>query len=265
MTLSSMQNPKIKQIVKLKNKRERDKLGLFVIEGYRECLRALEAGVEFIQFFYSKDLFLGENEFELINRIHAEKFEVASYIFEKCSYRDRPDGLLAIAKIKKRRIEDLEEILKKEDPLIVIAEAIEKPGNLGSMLRTADATGCDALIVCNQCTDIYNPNVVRSSTGMLFSIPVFELDNQTALHLMKKYQIQTIATTPHTDGYYYEINFKKSSAILVGTEQLGLSDFWINNADIKTKIPMLGKADSLNVSNATTVMLYEVVRQRRSI
>ncbi|MBI5274097.1 MAG: RNA methyltransferase [Chlamydiales bacterium] len=265
MDITSIHNPKIKTVTRLKNKKDRDETGLFLIEGYRECLRAKEANWTFTQLFYAPDLFLGENEYDLIDSIQAQKFEVTKEVFAKISYRDRPDGLLAIAKVQNKTVKDLDHYLAKiKDPFLIIAESIEKPGNLGSILRSADATGCHGVIVANRCTDIYNPNVVRSSVGTLFTVPVFELSNQEIMPIMKKYHIDLVAATPHTDELYYDINMKGPIAILVGTEQLGLSVFWISQASHRIKIPMLGKADSLNVSNATTVLMYEVVRQRHS-
>ncbi len=261
-----MQNPKIKQIQKLRDKRGRDQSGLFVIEGYRECLRAQEAHWPFTQLFYCPSLFLGSNEKALIADVSAEKFEVDADVFRKISMRDRPDGIMAIAKTKHSTAKDLEELLiKKNHPFLIIAEAIEKPGNLGSILRSADATGVDAVIVANRCTDIYNPNVIRSSVGTLFTVPVFELANEEICSLMQKHQIDLLAATPHTPHLYFEVDLKGPIAILVGTEQLGLSAFWLEKATKRIKLPMLGKADSLNVSNATTVLLYEVIRQRHHL
>lgn len=265
MKIESMQNPKIKLIQRLKNKRDRDKQGLFLVEGYRECLRAKEANWIFDKIFYSKEHFLGENEFDLINSINAPAIEISKGIFSKISYRDRPDGMLGLVHMQKHTEEDLNCLLnKKENPYLVIAEAIEKPGNLGSILRSADATGCDGVIVANHCTDIYNPNVVRSSVGTLFTTPVFQLTNEQILPLMKKYGIELLAATPHTEHIYYEVDMTHPIGIIVGTEQIGLSNFWMQQATLQVKIPMLGMADSLNVANATTVLMYEVVRQRYS-
>ncbi len=266
LTITSMQNPKIKHIQKLRDKRDRDQTGQFVIEGFRECLRAKEANWPFLQIFYSPSLFLGVNEKALISSISAEKFEVNGDVFRKISLRDRPDGIMAVAKTKHFIKEDLDHFLtKKDNPFLVIAEAIEKPGNLGSILRSADATGVDAVIVANRCTDIYNPNVIRSSVGTLFTVPVFELSNEEICEVVKKYKIDLLAATPHTPHLYFDVDLKGPIAILVGTEQLGLSSFWMEKATKKIKLPMLGKADSLNVSNATTVLLYEVIRQRHHL
>lgn len=266
LMIQSAQNPKIKQIQKLRDKRDRDEAHQFIIEGYRECLRAYEANWPFLQLFYSPELFLGSNEQSLIASISAEKFEVEPSLFRKISMRDRPDGMIAIAKTKHFTGKDFDHFLEqKKNPFLVIAEAIEKPGNLGSILRSADATGVDAVIVAERCTDIYNPNVVRSSVGTLFTVPVFELSNEDIYKVIQKYGIDLLAATPHTPHLYYDIDLKGPIALLVGTEQLGLSSFWMEKATKKIKLPMLGKADSLNVSNATTVLLYEVIRQRHHL
>jgi len=142
-------------------------------------------------------------------------------------------------------------------------ESIEKPGNLGSILRSCDATGVDALIVCDPKTDIHNPNVIRSSVGAFFLVPIFQLGSTEAIDILKRHSIDLLATTPHTDQFYDEVDLKKGVAVILGTEQLGLSDLFMKEATIKVKMPMLGKMDSLNVSNAASVMMYEVVRQRR--
>jgi RNA methyltransferase, TrmH family len=266
--ISSVDNPKVKELLGLREKRERDRSGLFLIEGYRELLRAQHAQVKFDKLFVCPELFLGSNEGELIDKIKrtgASLIHCSSKVFEKISYRDRPDGLVAIAKTMNTTLRELETTLKnKNNPLLVIAVGIEKPGNLGTILRSSDSAGADGVIVCDRCTDIYNPNVVRASVGTLFTLPVIETSTQDALAWLRKMHIQTIATTPSTEKIYSQIDLKKGSAIVVGTEQVGLSDEWLKNADLKVKIPMLGVADSLNVAMATTILLYEAVRQRQN-
>lgn len=267
MKIQSLQNPKVKNIIKLKNKRERDETGLFFIEGYREALRALEGGIEVVFLMNSPSHFLGENEDALISEFEkkgAEIFEVSPEIFEKISMRDRPDGIALVALQNPKGEKELKLLLqKKEHPFLCVAEAIEKPGNLGSILRSCDGVGVDGFIVCNECTDIYNPNVVRSSVGTLFTVPIFEMSSEVALQLFKDYHIQVVTTTPSATKEYTEVDYKKGVAIAMGTEQLGLSDIWFEEEFEKVVIPMMGKADSLNVANATTLVLYEALRQRR--
>ncbi len=264
--LSSVQNSKVKDAVRLRDRRDRDKTGLFVIEGYRELLRAEGAEEAFVTLFICPELFLGENEPTLIKAIEgrgAQVFTCAASVFKKLSYRDRPDGLIAIARQRTRILDDLEEIISTTSaPCLVVAEAIEKPGNLGTILRSADASDVDAVLVCDKCTDIYNPNVVRASVGTLFTVPVVQCSSKDAIKWLRKHNIAVAAATPHADDIYTDVDFKQGVAIAVGTEQLGLSELWMSQADIQVRIPMRGVADSLNVATATTLLLYEVLRQR---
>lgn len=259
--LSSLQNPKVKEALSLRERRDRKKTGYFLIEGYRETFRAFEGKQPFIRLFYCPELFLGENEPALIERIRESGAEVLSCteaVFQKLSYRDRPDGLLAIGLQKPLKLDVL-----KDPTFLVVAEAIEKPGNLGTILRSSDAVGVDGVIVADRCTDIYNPNVVRASVGTLFTQPVIEADGDEVLRWLKEKGIKIVATTPHAKEEYTNVDLTVPIAIAVGTEQVGLSDKWIDSADIQVRIPMLGVADSLNVATATTLVLYEALRQRR--
>lgn len=266
--ITSLQNPKVKEAIHLRERHERDRTSYFIIEGYREVLRATDANWEILSLFICPELFLGTNEEALINRIFSKKAQVftcSQKVFEKLSYRDRPDGLIAIARQKKRNLSDLNALLKNKTlPLIIVAEAIEKPGNLGTILRSSDAVGADALIVCDKCTDIYNPNVVRASVGTLFSVPTVEATSDETLEWLKNNQICILAATPHAEKEFTDVNLKRPIAIAVGTEQLGLSEKWMSQADVQVKIPMNGIADSLNVAMATTLLMYEALRQRKS-
>lgn len=264
--INSLQNPKIKLVVKLRDRRDRDSLGLFPIEGYRELLRACDGMREMETLFICPELFLGSNEPALIQRI-AEKgvpvLRCSEPVFRKMSYRDRPDGLIAIAPHYSSSLQDLEKILaEKPIPFLVVAEAIEKPGNLGTILRSSDAVALDALIVCDRCTDIHNPNVVRASVGTLFTVPVIEAESKETIAFLKKKGIKILAATPHAEAEYTDIDMTLPLAIAVGTEQLGLSRLWMDEADICVRIPMCGTADSLNVAMATTLLMYEALRQR---
>lgn len=260
MIITSPQNQKIKDVVKLRDRRSRDSSDLFLIEGYREILRAVEGGVQLDSLFFCPQLFLGSNEKSLIERIEASHYQCVENVFRKISYRDRPDGLLAVAKQKHLQ---LEELVLKENPFLVIAEAIEKPGNLGTILRSCDAVGIDALIVSDRCTDIYNPNVVRASVGTLFTVPVVEAEGKEILPWLKAKGISIVAATPHAKINYTDAPLAGGIAIAVGTEQYGLSPLWMEQADIQVSLPMRGAADSLNVATATTVLLYEALRQRK--
>ena len=266
LEILSTQNATFKSLVKLLEKKERTKTGLFLIEGYREILRAYEGNITGVNLFICPEFFLGSNERELIasfEKKQVKPIRLSKQLFEKLSFRDRPDGMLLLAKQFDTSHESLKAFLKtKKNPFLLVAEAMEKPGNLGSILRSCDAAGVDAVIVCDECTDIYNPNVVRSSVGTLFTVKVFEASSSETLKLLKDEKILVVAATPSAKNFYTDENFNQPVAIAVGTEQLGLSKTWMDQADIQVKIPMLGKADSLNVANATTLLLYEVVRQR---
>ena len=261
--ISSLQNPRVKQLVKLRDRRSRDEGGVFLIEGYREIRRALEKQIPLRELYYSPEWFLGENERTLIAQAEqcgAQSFELTKDTFAKVAYRERPDGLLAVAPQWKR---DLRELAVSAAPFLLVVEAIEKPGNLGTILRSADAAGCDAVIVCDPVTDIFNPNVVRASTGVLFSVPLFVEESTRVLAWLREHRIETVATTPSAETIYFNADLHGPLAIIMGSEQYGLSEFWLQAADVKVKIPMAGQADSLNVAMATIITLFEAVRQRR--
>ena len=260
--ISSLQNPRIKQLVKLRDRRPRDEAGVFLVEGYREVRRALEKKVAVSEVYFSPDWFLGENEPALLAQAAAagaQLFELSKEAFAKVAYRERPDGLLAVAPQWKRALEDL---ALKAAPLLLVVEAIEKPGNLGTILRSADAAGCDAVIVCDPVTDIFNPNVVRASTGVLFSVPLVVEESARVLAWLREKKIRTIATTPTAEKIYSAADLRGPLAIVMGSEQYGLSEFWLQKADLPVRIPMAGQADSLNVAMATIITLFEAVRQR---
>jgi RNA methyltransferase, TrmH family len=263
----SLQNNKVKNAVKLRQRRDRDRSNTFLVEGYRELLRATEKNVPVSTLFICPDLFLGENEGELIKMIAekgAEIIRCSEPVFQKLSYRDRPDGLLAVAPQLKHSLKDLESSIKnKAAPFFVVAEAIEKPGNLGTILRSADAVGVDGVIVCDRCTDIHNPNVVRASVGTLFTQPVVEASGSEVMKWLKEKNVSMLAATPSATKEYTEVDLTGPVAVVLGTEQYGLSDMWMQDADYQVKIPMMGIADSLNVAMATSLLLYEVLRQRR--
>lgn len=267
LLITSLQNPRIKQVAHLRDRKERDASGLFLIEGYRELLRAVQAGRKMESLFICPELFLGENEPDLIQTVAASKaavFRCSENVFRKISYRDRPDGLIAVSLQQNKGLQDLDKILEHRPfPFLMIAEAIEKPGNLGTILRSSDAVGLDALIVCDRCTDIHNPNVVRASVGTLFSVPVIEAGGEETLQWLKGRGIAVLAATPSAQKEFTDVDMTGPLAIALGTEQLGLSPLWMDNADIQVKIPMQGMADSLNVAMAATLLAYEAHRQRR--
>lgn len=261
----SFQNPKFKSALALMERRDRKKEKKFLIEGFRELTRAHIGGMKFLELWICPELFLGENEQDLIEKIASSGafvFKVPKALFEKLSYRDRPDGLVAVSPFFHVSLNDIEKIVgSKQQSLILVAEGIEKPGNLGSILRSADAVKVDAVISCDPRTDIFNPNVIRSSVGTLFTQPVAEASSQDTLELLKKQGYKLLSATPAGDTVYTQCDLKGKVALIVGCEQLGLSSLWMNACDKQVVIPMLGVADSLNVSTATTLLLYEYRRQ----
>lgn len=262
ITITSLQNQRVKDAFRLRERRDREKEKKTLLEGYRELTRAFEYGLELLECFYCPEMFLGQNEMALITKLEGagvQAAEVNSQILTKLAYRDRPEGLIAIAKTKEH---SLAEIPLVEGGLYIIAEAVEKPGNLGSILRSADAAGAAGLIVCDKRTDIYNPNVIRASTGAIFAVPLAEASSAEAAEWLKKNKIRTMAASPHSEKIYTDLDMSGSIAVIVGAEQYGLSKFWMDNAEYTVKIPMLGKIDSLNVATAATIILYEAARQK---
>lgn len=255
MDITSTQNPRVKHIVKLRDdKRTRKEDGLMLVEGFDEIQLAISAG-------HTPRTLLSAPE--IVSRALAysapETLTVSRAVFERISSRENPDGWLGIFPIPITTIADLR---LRDRPLVVVAESIEKPGNLGAILRSADAAGVDALLVTNSRVDVWNPNVVRASRGAVFSVPVVECDNASALKWLKRGEIRIVAASPSATEIYSNMNLRQPVAIIVGTEDEGLSDFWLANADVKVKIPMMGKVNSLNVSVSTALILYEAVRQR---
>jgi TrmH family RNA methyltransferase len=261
-TITSLQNPRLKRLIRLRDRRARDEEGAFLVEGYREVRRALEKKVALGELFFSRDWFLGVNEPALLAEAEAagaRLYELSKEAFAKVAYRERPDGILAVAPQWKRALADL---ALPAAPLILVVEAIEKPGNLGTILRSADAAGCDAVIVCDPVTDLFNPNVVRASTGVLFSVPCVVEDSEKVLAWLKARGIRSVATTPAAAEVYSDSDLRGPLAIVMGSEQFGLSEFWLKSADLPVRIPMAGQADSLNVAMAALITLFEAVRQR---
>ena len=263
MEISSPSNPKLKYVVKLRSCSMREESGEMIVEGYRECRRALDLGYHPRAIFHCPDLYLkNENEDTLIAdaaKAGAEVFTCSKVCFEKIAYKERPDGLLMIGPHVSIKLKDLK---LPENALVIVTEAIEKPGNLGTILRSADAAKVAAVIVCDRTTDIHNPNVVRASTGTMFSVPIVEATSDEALAFLKEHNFKILAATPHAEKLHFEVNLTGNVAIALGAEQYGLTAKWMDGAELRVRIPMLGLADSLNVSAAATILVYEAVRQR---
>ncbi|MEI6891276.1 MAG: RNA methyltransferase [Pontiella sp.] len=263
--IESPQNPRVKQAVKLRKGKVRKELKQTLVEGFREIHRAFDSGWEFSELYFCPDLYLDTHENRLVEKIQRSGvpiFQCSEIAFRKMSYRDTPDGLMALSPLVGKT---LDELILPENPLLLIAEDLEKPGNLGTILRTADATGVDAVIACDHKTDLNNPNVIRASIGTLFFMPVAEATTEETVQWLKKRGIQSLAAVPGAAKEYTHANMQRGTAIVVGAEDEGLSDAWKDGADLKVGIPMLGKNDSLNVSTAAAILLYEAVRQRRKM
>ena len=252
----SINNPEIKNIIKLKKARERKRQGLILVEGRHEVFLARESGLDIKKLYYSSE-FVSDENFKIETD---DVVEVEKEIFKKISLREKPDGYLGLFYAKEF---ELEKVKLGKNPLVIVLEAVEKPGNLGAILRTADAVQADAVLVCNLQTDIFNPNVIRASLGTVFTNQLVVCSSSEAISWLKKNGIKIFSTTPEASVLYFEANFSESVAIIVGTEHEGLSQIWLDEADKKIKIPMLGRVDSLNVSVSAGVVVYEARRQRK--
>ena len=261
MVITSTKNERIKSLQKLAKSSERKKEDVFVIEGKRELEKAIQSGYKFTEAFFCPNV-ISEDEINRLFGFDIPKTAISHHVFESIAYRENRDGLIALAKPKNVSLNDLK---LSKNPLVIVLEAVEKPGNLGAMLRTADASGADAIIVCDPITDIYNPNVIRASLGCIFTKPVVCCKSEEAIAFFKLKNITTLATTPDAKSIYFDQNLNKPIAIVMGTEADGLSDYWLKNTDVQVKVPMLGIADSLNVSVCLSVVLYESVRQRLQV
>jgi len=254
--ISSEQNPRIKNIVKLQEKsRERKKQGLFVIDGLREIKEALNGGIIISEIFVCPEL-AGD---EIKNFSDIKTLYVSEEIYKKICYKEKPAGVLAVARPK---LLELSSLSLQKNPLLVILEAVEKPGNLGAIIRSAYAAGVDAIIINDEQTDIYNPNVVRASEGLVFRLPVIVASREESINFLSEKEIKVFAAALVGAKKYVDVDFKMGSAILLGTESTGLSKEWIKKADEIIKIPMKAGIDSLNVSVSAAILIFEAWKQR---
>lgn len=253
--ITSSTNPKVKWLKSLhKNNVRRDE-GVFVVEGVKEIAAALDSGYEPHSFFICPELY-GETIPDAIT----QNFSLLSKdIFEKVSYRSGSDGMIAVFVAKQRTLAELN---FTDNPLFIVIESVEKPGNLGAIIRTADGVGADGVIICNEKTDLFNPNVIRSSVGTVFSKQVVSARNEAVYDFLQNHEITPFGAIISDDAKaYFQADFTRPSAIILGTEHEGLSVFWKQRAS-PLVIPMLGSNDSLNVSAAAAIMSYEALRQR---
>ena len=254
--ITSVQNARIKHVVALQQKSAlRREEGLFVVEGQREIEHCIACGYEIVELFVLDSLnYTGNLPATL----------VTSQVYEKMAYRGSTEGIIAVVKAKRHDLSDLSTLTANHSPLIIVLESVEKPGNLGAILRTAEAANVDAVIVCDPLTDLYNPNLIRASIGGVFSVPTAVCDSKASITFLKERGIR-ILTAQLQDSYeYYDYDMRRATAIVMGTESTGLTDQWREAADAHIRIPMLGRLDSLNVSVSAAILMYEAVRQRNS-
>ena len=260
--ITSSQNSKIKDLLSLRDKsRLRRESGLFVVEGAREFVRALRCGFEARSVFYCAKYLRDGSTAAYIDSCGGTPFEVSEQVYDRIACREGAEGVVAVMK---SRYPALEEISFKGDPLILVLESVEKPGNIGAVLRTADAAGADAVIVCDPRTDLYNPNLIRASLGSIFSVKTVACTSEEAAAWLRKNDIQILTAQLQDSKPYYDTDMKGGTAIVMGTEDAGLSDFWRNCSDAHIRIPMNGLMDSLNVSVSAAILCFEAVRQRNS-
>lgn len=256
--ITSPQNERIKYLVQLQQKSSlRRQEGLFVVEGRRELLHCINADYEV------KTIFVDNQKDDALLDIdskNAEIIEVSPKVYEKIAYRESTEGVVAIVKACKNTLQDF---AQKENPLYVVIEAVEKPGNLGAILRSADAAGVDGVIVCDPLTDLYNPNLIRASIGAIFTVPTVVCTSEECIAWLKENKIQILTAQLQDSSLYYDVDMKKATAIVMGTEATGLTQQWRMAADKHIRIPMCGKLDSLNVSVSSAILMFEAIRQRR--
>lgn len=254
--ITSSQNPKVKALLALQEKsRTRRETGLFVVEGKREISHCIEAGYIPDTIFFCPEIYGGEPPYD------CNIIEVPAHLYSKIAYREGTEGIIAEVRSKERQLSDLR---LGENPLIIVLESVEKPGNLGAVLRSADAAGADAVIICDPLTDLYNPNLIRASLGGIFSVQCVAASSHDVIKFLKDRGIHILTAQLQDSEWYYDTDMKQSTAIVIGTESTGLTDQWREAADAHIKIPMLGKLDSLNASVSAAILLFEAVRQRNS-
>lgn len=251
-TLSSAQNPRVKQLLLLQQKSsERRKQGVFVVEGRRELQHCLEAGYDVVNYFICPELY-GDG-------VPQDAVVVTPAIYGKIAYRGTTEGVVAIIRTKQKTLEDLQ---LPDQPLLMVLERVEKPGNLGAVFRSADAAKADAVIVCDPLTDLYNPNLIRSSIGAVFTVPTVACTSEECIRFLQERKIQILTAQLQDSHLYYDTDMRKGTAIVMGTESTGLTARWREAATAHIRIPMLGRLDSLNVSVSAAILLFEAVRQR---
>ena len=283
-SITSASNPKIKNLLLLQEKsKARKEQGLFVVEGRRELEHCIEAGFSVKTLFICKNLWSEELLFpeasalflasgnnsssgsEITKNLFSAEsdvnvIEIPEALYRKVAYRESTEGIIAEVEYKSLKLEDLR---LPENPLVMVLESVEKPGNLGAVLRSADAAGVDAVIFCDPLTDLYNPNLIRASIGAVFTVPTVAVSSEEAIAFLKAHDIQILTAQLQDSSLYYDVDMRRGTALVMGTEATGLTDVWRKAASAHIRIPMLGRLDSLNVSVSAAILLFEAVRQRQ--
>ena len=261
--ITSVQNARIKHVVALQQKSSlRREEGLFVVEGQREIEHCIEGGYEVVEVFKrSQEIGIRSQESGVRREV---EYIVTPQVYEKMAYRGSTEGIIAVVKSKGHSISSVNcKLSTVNNPLVIVLESVEKPGNLGAILRSADAANVDAVIVCDPLTDLYNPNLIRASIGAIFTVPTAVCTSQECIAFLKERHIK-ILTAQLQDSYeYYNYDMRQATAIVMGTESTGLTQQWREAADAHIRIPMLGRLDSLNVSVSAAILMFEAVRQRK--
>lgn len=261
--ITSAQNPKIKNLLLLQEKsKARREQGLFVVEGQRELAHCLQAGYTVKTVFVCPEIAGSAGE-EALSSSQAFKpaiIEIPEQLYRKVAYRESTEGIIAEVEYKALTLDDLQ---LPENPLIMVLESVEKPGNLGAVLRSADAAGADAVLICDPLTDLYNPNLIRASIGAVFTVPVVAAPSAQVIPWLQERGIQILTAQLQDSSLYYDVDMKRGTALVMGTESTGLTDMWRKAASAHIRIPMLGRLDSLNVSVSAAILLFEAVRQRQ--
>jgi RNA methyltransferase, TrmH family len=258
LRITSSQNPRIKSLLALEKPRERKKQQVFIIEGLKELRLAAGEGYRIHTVYYCDEMISVDAITDILTD-EIQTIPVSKDVFDRIAIRENSGGVLAVARMKNHNLENL---LLSNTPLVLVLEAVEKPGNLGAILRTADAAGLDAVIICDPQTDFYNPNVIRSSLGCVFTKQIASATSEETIGWLRKNKIAIYCTYLKASTPYDQTDFTRSCALVMGTEATGLSDVWVKNSDGNIIIPMQGKIDSMNVSTATAVVVFEARRQR---
>lgn len=261
--ITSRQNARIKEAAKLRDARQRKKQGRFLIDGVREIARALDAGIEIDEAFVCPPLCTSDAAKALASRFASEAtFQVTSEVFEKLSFGDRTEGIVTVASTPQRTLDQLQ---LPDKPLIAVLAGLEKPGNVGAILRTADGAGLDGVIVAGGSTDLFNPNTVRASIGTVFSSHVVTATIDAMIDMLRSRKLPIIATRPQATKLYTEVDYRAGAALVLGSEADGLSKDWQQTDMQGVRLPMQGIADSLNVSVTAGILFYEAMRQRADL